>query len=89
VCPVLAHALLAECAAAFNDDRLIVEKYIDNPRHIEIQIIADNYGNAIYLNERECSVQRRNQKVWPLLSCKLSASLSPRFFRMAPFGFLS
>ncbi|XP_063967415.1 propionyl-CoA carboxylase alpha chain, mitochondrial-like isoform X3 [Lytechinus pictus] len=52
-----------EAAASFGDDRLLVEKFIDNPRHIEIQVLADSHGNTIYLNERECSIQRRNQKV--------------------------
>lgn len=47
----------------FNDDRVFIEKFIENPRHIEIQILADSHGNTVYLNERECSVQRRNQKV--------------------------
>merc|ERR1719219_2162016 len=53
----------AEAASSFGDDRIMVEKYIDKPRHIEIQLIADEHGNAVYLNERECSIQRRNQKV--------------------------
>ena len=53
----------AEAASSFGDDRIMVEKYIDGPRHIEIQLIADEHGNAVHLNERECSVQRRNQKV--------------------------
>uniref|UniRef100_A0A7N8WLE6 Propionyl-CoA carboxylase alpha chain, mitochondrial n=1 Tax=Mastacembelus armatus TaxID=205130 RepID=A0A7N8WLE6_9TELE len=52
-----------EAASSFGDDRLLIEKYIDNPRHIEIQVLADQHGNALWLNERECSVQRRNQKV--------------------------
>lgn len=52
-----------EAASSFGDDRLLVEKYVDNPRHIEIQILCDKHGNAIHLNERECSIQRRNQKV--------------------------
>ena len=52
-----------EAASSFGDDRIMIEKYIDKPRHIEIQLIADEHGNAVYLNERECSVQRRNQKV--------------------------
>ncbi|PKC15364.1 hypothetical protein RhiirA5_408287 [Rhizophagus irregularis] len=52
-----------ESKSSFGDDRLLIEKYIDNPRHIEIQILADNFGNAVYLPERECSIQRRNQKV--------------------------
>lgn len=53
----------AEAKACFGDDRLYIEKYIQNPRHIEFQILADNYGNVIHLNERECSLQRKNQKV--------------------------
>ncbi|CAG8581715.1 13382_t:CDS:10 [Ambispora leptoticha] len=52
-----------ESKSSFGDDRLLVEKYVDNPRHIEIQIIADKHGNCVYLPERECSIQRRNQKV--------------------------
>ncbi|CAG8612180.1 3370_t:CDS:10 [Ambispora gerdemannii] len=52
-----------ESKSSFGDDRLLVEKYVDNPRHIEIQIIADKHGNCLYLPERECSIQRRNQKV--------------------------
>lgn len=53
----------AEAKASFGDDRMLIEKFIDNPRHIEIQVLCDRHGNAIYLNERECSIQRRNQKV--------------------------
>ena len=52
-----------EARTAFGDDRMFVEKYIEEPRHIEIQIIADSHGNVIHLNERECSLQRRHQKV--------------------------
>ena len=52
-----------EAKSSFGDDRIFVEKYIDEPRHIEIQIMADSYGNTIYLGERECSIQRRHQKV--------------------------
>ncbi|CAI9727821.1 propionyl-CoA carboxylase alpha chain, mitochondrial-like [Octopus vulgaris] len=52
-----------EAAASFGDDRMLIEKFIDNPRHIEIQVLCDQHGNAVYLNERECSIQRRNQKV--------------------------
>lgn len=52
-----------ESLSSFGDDRLLIEKYIDNPRHIEIQVLGDKHGNVIYLPERECSIQRRNQKV--------------------------
>ncbi|MBS7670388.1 acetyl-CoA carboxylase biotin carboxylase subunit [Croceicoccus gelatinilyticus] len=48
---------------SFGDDRVFIEKFIENPRHIEIQILGDKHGNTIYLNERECSIQRRHQKV--------------------------
>lgn len=53
----------AEAAASFGDDRVFVEKFIVDPRHIEIQVLGDKHGNVIYLGERECSIQRRNQKV--------------------------
>ncbi|MDE0761178.1 MAG: acetyl/propionyl/methylcrotonyl-CoA carboxylase subunit alpha [Planktomarina sp.] len=52
-----------EAAKSFGDDRIFIEKFITQPRHIEIQVLADSHGNYIYLNERECSIQRRNQKV--------------------------
>ena len=52
-----------EAKNSFSDDRLFIEKFIENPRHIEIQLIADKHGNAVCLYERECSIQRRNQKV--------------------------
>ncbi|GGB58342.1 acetyl/propionyl-CoA carboxylase subuit alpha [Roseibium aquae] len=53
----------SEAASSFGDDRVFIEKFIENPRHIEIQVLGDKHGNAIYLGERECSIQRRNQKV--------------------------
>ncbi|WP_445215962.1 acetyl-CoA carboxylase biotin carboxylase subunit [Bradyrhizobium sp. Pa8] len=53
----------AEAKASFGDDRVFVEKFIVDPRHIEIQVLGDKHGNVIYLGERECSIQRRNQKV--------------------------
>jgi 3-methylcrotonyl-CoA carboxylase alpha subunit len=52
-----------EAASSFGDDRVLVEKYLTRPRHIEIQLFADNHGNAVYLHERDCSIQRRHQKV--------------------------
>jgi propionyl-CoA carboxylase alpha chain len=52
-----------EGLASFGDDRVFIEKFIESPRHIEIQVLGDQHGNVVYLNERECSVQRRHQKV--------------------------
>jgi len=53
----------SEAASSFGDDRIFIEKFVEEPRHIEIQVLADRHGNTLYLNERECSIQRRNQKV--------------------------
>jgi len=53
-----------EAVSSFGDGRLFVEKFIEEPRHVEIQLLADKYKNYLYLNERECSIQRRNQKVY-------------------------
>jgi propionyl-CoA carboxylase alpha chain len=52
-----------EAASSFGDDRMFIEKFVTQPRHIEIQVLCDGHGNGIYLGERECSIQRRNQKV--------------------------
>ncbi|MEM9228934.1 MAG: acetyl/propionyl/methylcrotonyl-CoA carboxylase subunit alpha [Pseudomonadota bacterium] len=52
-----------EAKASFGDDRIFIEKFVTQPRHIEIQVLGDSHGNCIYLGERECSIQRRNQKV--------------------------
>ncbi|NEX45611.1 acetyl-CoA carboxylase biotin carboxylase subunit [Pseudotabrizicola algicola] len=52
-----------EAANSFGDDRIFIEKFVTQPRHIEIQVLADKHGNCVYLHERECSIQRRNQKV--------------------------
>lgn len=59
----------SESAVAFNDDSMYVEKFVQNPRHIEFQILADEYGNTIHLGERDCSLQRRNQKVLEEAPC--------------------
>ena len=56
-------AVKAEAKASFGDDRIFIEKFIESPRHVEIQILGDKHGNCLYLFERECSIQRRNQKV--------------------------
>ena len=53
----------SEAKSSFGDDRIFIEKYIEQPRHIEIQVLADNHGNIVHLGERECSIQRRHQKV--------------------------
>src|SRR5213082_1828479 len=53
----------SEAKSSFGDDRVFIEKYIESPRHVEIQVLGDRHGNVIHLGERECSIQRRNQKV--------------------------
>ena len=62
----LAEALASaqrEAQSSFGDSRMLVEKYVLKPRHVEIQVFADQHGNCLYLNERDCSIQRRHQKV--------------------------
>jgi len=56
-------AARSEAKTSFGDDRILIEKFVERPRHIEIQVLGDKHGTVIHLNERECSVQRRNQKV--------------------------
>ena len=52
-----------EAKSSFGDDRVLIEKYVTRPRHIEVQVFADSHGNAVHLFERDCSLQRRHQKV--------------------------
>ena len=53
----------AEAKAAFNNDNVYLEKVVINPKHVEVQIIADSFGNVVHLGTRDCSIQRRNQKL--------------------------
>ena len=81
-------AVKAEAQASFGDDRIFIEKFILEPRHIEIQVLGDKHGNCIYLNERECSIQRRNQKVIeeapsPLLDAKTRKAMGEQAVALA------
>jgi len=78
----------SEAKSSFGDDRVFIEKFITNPRHIEIQVLGDKHGNIIHLNERECSIQRRNQKVVeespsPLLDAKTRAAMGAQAVSLA------
>ena len=78
----------SEAASSFGDDRVFIEKFIENPRHIEIQVLGDKHGNAIHLGERECSIQRRNQKVVeeapsPLLDAETRARMGAQAVALA------
>ncbi len=73
-------AASTEAAAAFKDGSVYIERYLENPRHIEIQVLADEYGDCIHLGERECSIQRRHQKLLeeapsPILSAELRTEM--------------
>jgi propionyl-CoA carboxylase alpha chain len=81
-------AASSEARSSFGDDRLLVEKYIEEPRHIEIQVLADSHGNVIHLGERECSIQRRHQKVIeespsPFLDAKTRAAMGAQAVALA------
>ncbi|AWI07444.1 acetyl-CoA carboxylase biotin carboxylase subunit [Clostridium drakei] len=78
----------AEAEASFGDGTIYVEKFIEKPRHVEIQILGDNYGNVVYLGERDCSMQRRNQKVLeeapcPIMTKELRAKMGETAVRAA------
>jgi propionyl-CoA carboxylase alpha chain len=82
------HRARSEAKSSFGDDRLLVEKFIENPRHIEIQVLGDKHGNIVHLGERECSIQRRNQKVIeeapsPLLDAKTRAAMGAQAVALA------
>ncbi len=78
----------SEAKSAFGDDRVFIEKFIEEPRHIEIQVLGDIHGNVIYLGERECSIQRRHQKVIeeapsPFLDAKTRAAMGAQAVALA------
>jgi propionyl-CoA carboxylase alpha chain len=81
-------AVRAEAKGAFGDDRIFIEKFIENPRHIEIQVLGDKHGHVVHLFERECSIQRRNQKVIeeapsPLLDADARAAMGAQAVTLA------
>ena len=81
-------AVKAEAKASFGDDRIFIEKFIESPRHIEIQVLGDKHGNVVHLFERECSIQRRNQKVIeeapsPLLDAKTREAMGAQAVALA------
>src|SRR3546814_16217201 len=72
------HSAQREAQSSFGDSRMLVEKYVLTPRHVEIQVFADQHGNCLYLNERDCSSQRRHQKVVEAATAPcLSADMPP------------
>ena len=81
-------AVKAEARSSFGDDRIFIEKFIENPRHIEIQVLGDRHGHVVHLFERECSIQRRNQKVIeeapsPLLDPETRAAMGAQAVALA------
>ena len=81
-------AVKAEARSSFGDDRIFIEKFIESPRHIEIQVLGDQHGNVVHLFERECSIQRRNQKVIeeapsPLLDPETRAAMGAQAVQLA------
>src|SRR5207249_10763537 len=58
-----ARAARSEAKSAFGDDRIYVERFVDSPSHVEVQVLGDRHGNVVHVYERECSIQRRHQKV--------------------------
>jgi propionyl-CoA carboxylase alpha chain len=81
-------AVKAEAKASFDDDRIFIEKFIESPRHIEIQVLGDKHGHVVHLFERECSIQRRNQKVIeeapsPLLDAKTREAMGAQAVALA------
>jgi propionyl-CoA carboxylase alpha chain len=77
-----------EARSAFGDERVFIEKFVENPRHIEIQVLADKHGNIVHLGERECSIQRRNQKVIeeapsPFVDAKLREKMGEQAVKLA------
>ena len=77
-----------EAAAAFGDDRLLLERYVERPRHVEVQILGDAHGNVVHLGERECSIQRRHQKLIeespsPAVTPALGAAMGDAALRLA------
>jgi len=85
--PAALESARREARSAFGDDRIFIEKFIADPRHIEIQVFADNYGNGLYLGERDCSLQRRHQKVVeeapsPILTVPLRTAMGEAALRL-------
>jgi propionyl-CoA carboxylase alpha chain len=77
-----------EAKSSFGDDRIFIEKFVTEPRHIEIQVLGDQHGNIVHLGERECSIQRRNQKVIeeapsPLLDAATRKAMGEQAVRLA------